>query len=315
MPSGPKRSHQSNATAPPKYGCSLYMAPTVLHPPHRSQPHPSPSPPSHSLSLLTQQPHLRVQQLRHKSDVQSLRRAISERCQPILEQYHGCDCAYCSGFCAGDVAEAVEYLSTTSEIESWPFRTRKRACPCCHLHSTSILHRRTLGIVPNTHPGESGCKRARTELESAQWRLRALNSAINHLRKQRDYISQVFIPHWRSALAPIARVPDDILLHIFDFYLQLITHPPRTPTTSDAQSTEAHPTQLTLCMVSRRWRSLTISYQYRWSFVPRRSDHLAGSSRCNPNRRLEVQLQRSGNATLSVDFQSCSIAEQARLAL
>lgn len=120
-----------------------------------------------------------------------------------------------------------------------------------------------------------------------------LNSAIKRLTAQRDYISRTFIAHRRSVLSPIARVPDDILFTIFDFYLQ---------SNIKVKRSMLFPTPFTLSVVARRWRSLALSYHSPWSIISQRSAHLAGSAQCVPEPRLEVQLQRPGTSPLSVDF-------------
>ncbi|TFL00325.1 hypothetical protein BDV98DRAFT_583567 [Pterulicium gracile] len=82
------------------------------------------------------------------------------------------------------------------------------------------LHTDLPDSVPNTHPGDAACKTVKAELELAQSRLSTLNAAIRRLTSQRDHISRTFIAHRRSVLSPIARVPDNILLNIFELYLQ-----------------------------------------------------------------------------------------------
>lgn len=175
---------------------------------------------------------------------------------------------------------------------------RPKPCPHCKLSGPTALQISTKipNLVPNHFPGKILANFAKTEILSAENRICSIDIAIQRLKSQKRHLAKHYIAPRRSIISPIARIPEDVLLLIFDY----CSHD--KPVATSPNGAVSKP--LIMAAICRRWRLAMLSYQHPWSILPvaqvhytlRRDKHI----RDRFTRLLRIHLQRAGGSLLRV---------------
>jgi hypothetical protein len=170
-------------------------------------------------------------------------------------------------------------------------------CPCCPSHDASHFQL-SCADPPSADSSEHADSSTRSlyqSIQQAEKQVDDLTKTISRLTSLRNRLQDAVLPSYRSRVMPISRMPDDVLLHIFELCLG--------DRGSSIASQGRCSSPWALSRVCHRWRSIMLSYHHIWSLLRFDSFWMPGDAKSQAYaQRCSLHLERSAFTPLCVNL-------------